>query len=115
MKKYKLKEFLKNYIHPDYKHYNSVLGNQDWYKLEWTHEALEEVEVELELAIRGAGKQSLMKTSNEKWTIQESRDIKQFLNVFGTWDKMLEYSDDWMVDDVNTDDSFEFWLNEKVK
>ena len=98
MKKYRLKEEVKKYLHV--KEYgnldNTIMTLRKWNQDGLTIEALEEVEERIKVGIekRQEGLDSkyypyfLEKNVRGHWTEQERQDIEKFLNVFGTWDAM---------------------------
>ena len=108
MKKYKLKGDCKKYFtSPPL----TPKTEQEWKDKGISIIALEEVENNVELAKRGAGEQSLMKVNNTKWTTREARDIKKFLNVFGSWDMMHSKVTEHMIGfEIN---AFDEWLDKK--
>ena len=85
MKHYKLKEEVKKYLNADYEYYESVLGNQEWYHLEWTHEALEEVKEGIEVEFQNiANMHGAVFIRGRDISEQERADIEWFLNTFGS-------------------------------
>lgn len=118
MKKYRLKEEVKKYFH------NIGLMPKtlaQWKDLSVSIEALEEVESKIHVnfaSIRGDN-YWISKSNNFSWTEQEREDIEHFLNVFGSWEKMIDlvhnYSDWYESADIkmNINLSFKSWLKEK--
>ena len=90
MKKYRLKEGAKERLKGLIS--NEVL-NMEACSSYWENEtmiqniALEEVEERIEV-IRIDNNKRLQRSGN-RWTEQEREDIEKFLNVFGSWEKMM--------------------------
>lgn len=107
MKKYKLKEECKKYFKTEYKSYS--LDDEKslalWGSLGLTIEALEEVEERIDTNVIIKDSISLEKQivghicAYEGWTEQEREDIEKFLNVFGSWEKMIDIiNNDWLLE-----------------
>jgi hypothetical protein len=95
MKKYKLKEEVKKYVAIRFQSYEAT--EKEWGTNGFTIGALEEVEDRIEVYLHDDIEYNwAISLHGRSFTEQEREDIEKFLNVFGSWEKMSEITQEWM-------------------